>query len=180
VTDTHTRKLHQGLESYDNSSVDTHELPEWHKWMRTTRDRNVSKAKEHINTRQDCTLGEEVDQEEKHTNTPNPDQKNNNIGGTICAFWLKGNCRNGANCKFLHEKIPGKYPECPHGINCTRINNGCPYKHSKILQKECHAYNLGYCPNGKNCKDLHVEKELCINYLPYSTLSRPQRVEPPF
>ena len=105
-----------------------------------------------------------MDVDEKHTNTPNQEQKYNNTGGQICAFWLKGNCRNGSNCKFLHGK-QGKYPECPYGMNCTRQNNGCPYKHTKIQQKECHAYNLGYCPNGKNCKDLHVEKDLCINYL---------------
>ena len=94
-------------------------------------------------------------------------QKNNNIGTTVCFYWLKNNhqCKNGDNCKFLHQDIREKYPECPYGINCTRKNNNCPFKHTVKPPKECHAYNLGYCPNGKNCKDLHVEKDLCINYL---------------
>ena len=105
-----------------------------------------------------------METEEKNNNQIS-EQKNNNIGGTVCAFFLKGNCKNGANCKFLHERIPGRTPECPHGINCTRQNNGCPFKHSKIPQKECHAYNSGYCPLGKNCKDLHIERDLCLNYL---------------
>ncbi len=101
----------------------------------------------------------------KNTNTQTQEQKNNVIGGLVCTFWLKGICKNGSNCKFLHEKIPEKYPECPHGMNCIKINNGCPFKHTVKLQKECHAYNAGYCPLGKNCKDLHKERDLCLNYL---------------
>ena len=101
----------------------------------------------------------------KNTNAQAQEPKNNVIGGLVCTFWLKGICKNGSNCKFLHEKIPEKYPECPHGMNCIKINNGCPFKHTVKLQKECHAYNAGYCPLGKNCKDLHKERDLCLNYL---------------
>ena len=106
----------------------------------------------------------EVD--EKNNIIQTPEKKNNNIGTTVCYYWLKtkGNCRN-ANCKFLHQDVPEKYPECPHGINCTKQNAGCIFKHTRKTQKECHAYNSGYCPYGKSCKDLHIERDLCINYL---------------
>ena len=106
-------------------------------------------------------------EDKNNQNTQTNKQKNNNIGTTVCYYWIKtkGNCKNGENCKFLHENILEKYPECQYGINCTRQNSNCPFKHTRKPQKECHAYNNGYCPLGKNCKDLHVEKDLCLNYL---------------
>ena len=50
-----------------------------------------------------------------------------------------------------------------NGINCNKP--GCPLKHNKKEQKECHAYNSGYCPHGKQCRDCHNQKEICLNYL---------------
>ena len=101
----------------------------------------------------------------KNLTTQVKEQKNNNIGSKVCSFWLKGICKNGANCTFLHERIEEKIPECPHGMNCIKLNNGCPFKHTVKIQKECHAYNAGYCPLGKNCKDLHKKRDICLNYL---------------
>ena len=106
--------------------------------------------------------------DEKYTNSNNNQartDKSKSVSGTVCAFWLKGSCKNGNNCKFLHEKNPDKYPECPYGINCTRQNIDCLFKHTKKTPKECHAYNSGYCSHGKNCKDLHKEQNICLNYL---------------
>ena len=108
----------------------------------------------------------EID-DKNNQNGPSQDQKNSNIGTTVCYYWLKtgGKCKYDKNCKFLHQDDPERYPECPHGINCTKQNMGCNLKHTRKPQKECHAYNAGYCPLGKNCKDLHVVKDLCLNYL---------------
>ena len=106
--------------------------------------------------------------DEKYINNNNSQSKTDkskSVSGTVCAFWLKGSCKNGNNCEFLHEKNPNKYPECPHGINCTRQGIDCPFKHTKKAPKECHSYNLGYCSHGKQCKDLHNEKNICLNYL---------------
>ena len=89
--------------------------------------------------------------------------KSKSVNGVVCSFWLKNSCKYGASCKYLHEDIPEKYPECEHGINCTKP--GCPFKHTKKAQKECHAYNSGYCSHGKLCKDLHKEQNICLNYL---------------
>ena len=80
---------------------------------------------------------------------------------TVCYFWLNNQCKNGDNCNFLHEDIPEKYPECPHGTNCN--NKGCRLKHKK--EKECHSYNSGYCPKGKQCRECHNQKDICLNYL---------------
>ena len=97
-------------------------------------------------------------------NTQTQTDKSKSVNGTVCIFWLKGQCKNGDNCNYLHEDIPDKYPECPYGINCTK-QPGCPFKHIKREQKECHAYNSGYCSHGKQCKDLHNRKNICLNYL---------------
>lgn len=93
-----------------------------------------------------------MDIDEKLQNNQIQEQKNNNVSGTNCTFYLKGICRNGAACKFLH-------PEGQQGKQILESAN----KYQK--RKECHAYNSGYCPLGKNCKDLHVERNICINYL---------------
>ena len=99
--------------------------------------------------------------------TKNPPAKVNKSkpvnGTTVCYFWLNNLCKNGDNCNFLHEDIPEKYPECPHGENCNK--QGCKLKHIKKEQKECHAYNSGYCSHGKQCRDCHNQKEICLNYL---------------
>ena len=107
------------------------------------------------------------DLDEKYTNSNNQvkTDKSKSVNGVVCSFWLKNACKYGSSCKYLHEDIPEKYPECEHGINCTKINSGCPFKHTKKSQKECHNYNAGYCAHGKQCKDLHNEQNICLNYL---------------
>ena len=103
--------------------------------------------------------------DEKYTNTNNQikNDKPKNKYSIVCSYWLKGSCKNGNNCNYLHEDNPDKYPECPHGLNCKTEN--CNLKHSKRVPKECHAYNAGYCPKGKQCKDSHKEQKICLNYL---------------
>ena len=98
---------------------------------------------------------------EKHLQTKN--DKSKSINEVVCYYWLTSNCKNGDNCTFLHEDIPEKYPECKNGIKCSKP--GCLFKHIKREQKECHAYNSGYCSFGKQCKDLHNQKNICLNYL---------------
>ena len=90
--------------------------------------------------------------------------KSKSVNSVVCLYWLKGLCKNGNNCNYLHEAIPEKLPECPHGINCTK-QGCCPLKHIKKEQKECHSYSSGYCPYGKKCKDFHKQKDICLNYL---------------
>ena len=104
----------------------------------------------------------ELDQKYGNTTQVKTD-KSKSINSVVCLHWLKGSCKNGNNCTFLHEHIPEKYPECQHGVNCTK--QGCPFKHIKKEQKECHSYNSGYCPYGKKCKDYHKPKDICLNYL---------------
>ena len=106
------------------------------------------------------------DIDEKLNNNQNKtSNKSKPVRDEVCRFYLKGNCKNKDNCPFLHENNPDKYPECPHGLNCKGRGIDCPFKHTKKLPKECHAYSNGYCPNGKFCKDLHNEQNICLNYL---------------
>ena len=95
----------------------------------------------------------------------NKPEKSKPINSTVCMYWLTGQCKNDTNCKFLHENIPERYPECPHGINCTKKDKGCIFKHTVKAQKECNSYKQGYCVHGKQCKNSHIQQELCLNYL---------------
>ena len=97
-------------------------------------------------------------------NPPAKVNKSKAVNATIvCSFWLNNSCKNGDNCNYLHEDIPEKYPECQYGVNCNKP--GCRLKHTKKELKECHAYNSGYCSHGKQCRDCHNQKEICLNYL---------------
>ena len=100
----------------------------------------------------------ELDQKYGNINQVKTD-KSKSVNSVVCLYWLKGLCKNGNNCNYLHEAIPEKYPECPHGINCTK--QGCILKHIKKEQKECHAYNSGYCPYGKNVK-IYINKKIFV------------------
>ena len=77
------------------------------------------------------------DLDEKYTNSNNQvkTDKSKSVNGVVCSFWLKNACKYGSSCKYLHEDIPEKYPECEHGINCTKINSGCPFNIQKNLKK---------------------------------------------
>jgi cleavage and polyadenylation specificity factor subunit 4 len=85
------------------------------------------------------------------------------LGGTVCRYWLEKRCKKGEACEYLHENVIDKLPECPNGLSCPRIRD-CPFKHTPRVVKECQFYMNGYCKDGKNCKSLHVKRELCLNY----------------
>ena len=90
-----------------------------------------------------------MEADKKNENNQTGEQKDNAAGGSVCVFWLKGNCKNGDNCEFLHEKISEKLPECPQGIFCTKINVGCPFKHTLKLKKENEV--IYFCLNNLQC-----------------------------
>ncbi|XP_065846613.1 cleavage and polyadenylation specificity factor subunit 4-like isoform X2 [Oscarella lobularis] len=86
----------------------------------------------------------------------------------VCKHWLRGLCKKGDLCEFLHEYDMTKMPECyffsKYGV-CN--NKDCPYQHidpkSKI--KDCPWYDRGFCKHGQSCRNRHVRRVLCVNYL---------------
>lgn len=107
----------------------------------------------------------------------------------VCKHWLRGLCKKGDQCEFLHEFDMTKMPECYFYSRFNACHNKeCPFLHidpeSKI--KDCPWYDRGFCrrkwtsqlrayrilklfflllSDGPNCRHRHVRRVLCTNYL---------------
>lgn len=86
----------------------------------------------------------------------------------VCKHWLRGLCKKGDQCEFLHEYDMTKMPECYFYSRFNACHNKeCPFLHidpeSKI--KDCPWYDRGFCRHGPHCRHRHVRRVLCFNYL---------------
>ncbi|TPX35218.1 hypothetical protein SmJEL517_g02320 [Synchytrium microbalum] len=86
----------------------------------------------------------------------------------VCKHWLRGLCKKGDLCEFLHEFNLKKMPECwffQRLGECT--NPECQYLHidPATKMKECTWYSRGFCIHGPQCRGKHVRKGVCQNYL---------------
>ncbi|XP_066917372.1 cleavage and polyadenylation specificity factor subunit 4-like [Clytia hemisphaerica] len=86
----------------------------------------------------------------------------------VCKHWLRGLCKKGDDCEFLHKYDMEKMPECYFYIKYGQCSNKeCPFLHlnpeDKI--KDCPWYDRGFCKHGPNCKNRHVRRVMCVNYL---------------
>ncbi|CAD7088470.1 unnamed protein product [Hermetia illucens] len=86
----------------------------------------------------------------------------------VCKHWLRGLCKKGDQCEFLHEYDMTKMPECYFYSRFNACHNKeCPFLHidpeSKI--KDCPWYDRGFCRHGPHCRHRHVRRVLCNNYL---------------
>ncbi|KAL3117857.1 hypothetical protein niasHT_006289 [Heterodera trifolii] len=86
----------------------------------------------------------------------------------VCKHWLRGLCKKGDQCEFLHEYDLSRMPECfffSKYLACS--NRECPFRHidpeSKI--KDCPWYDRGFCRHGPFCKNRHRRRVLCQFYL---------------
>ncbi|XP_044735029.1 cleavage and polyadenylation specificity factor subunit 4 [Chrysoperla carnea] len=86
----------------------------------------------------------------------------------VCKHWLRGLCKKGDQCEFLHEYDMTKMPECYFYSRFNACHNKeCPFLHidpeSKI--KDCPWYDRGFCRHGPHCRHRHVRRVLCMNYI---------------
>lgn len=87
----------------------------------------------------------------------------------VCKHWLRGLCKKGEACEFLHEYNLRKMPECQffskNGF-CTQSPD-CLYLHIDPLTKisPCPNYERGFCKLGPDCNKRHVRKVMCPRYL---------------
>lgn len=86
----------------------------------------------------------------------------------VCKHWLRGLCKKGDECEFLHEYDMSKMPECYFYSKYSQCGNKeCEFLHldkeSKII--DCPWYDRGFCRHGPNCKNRHLKKVICQNYL---------------
>ncbi|EJW01267.1 hypothetical protein EDEG_00528 [Edhazardia aedis USNM 41457] len=84
----------------------------------------------------------------------------------VCKHWLRGLCKKGRECEFLHEYDLKRMPECwffsKYG-ECA--NNECYFLHvDPNKAKECAWYKRGFCRNGNYCRNKHVKGKMCAHY----------------
>jgi cleavage and polyadenylation specificity factor subunit 4 len=105
---------------------------------------------------------------------------------TVCKHWLRGLCKKGDACEFLHEYNLRRMPECWWFAKYGYCSAGdeCLYAHPKERRIECPDYNRGFCKlgmydslpviwnvsrrrlyRGPVCPRKHVRKVACQNYL---------------
>lgn len=72
---------------------------------------------------------------------------------TVCKHWLRGLCKKGDSCDYLHEYDLRRMPECRFFATFGFCNNGdeCLYLHvdPKAKIRECENYRRGFCPKGE-------------------------------
>ncbi|KAK0632064.1 hypothetical protein B0T14DRAFT_597600 [Immersiella caudata] len=111
---------------------------------------------------------------ERHVSAPtssdgsNP-SKHGGYGSLVCKHWLRGLCKKGESCEFLHEYNLRKMPECNFFVRNGYCSNGdeCLYLHIDPQSRlpPCPHYDRGFCPLGPRCDKKHVRRALCVYYL---------------
>ncbi|GAA99207.1 uncharacterized protein L969DRAFT_86418 [Mixia osmundae IAM 14324] len=100
---------------------------------------------------------------------PMPAEGRGALSKTICKHWLKGLCKKGPGCEFLHELNMRKMPECWFFTQFRFCASGddCMYLHLVEAErlKDCEAYTRGFCHLGPSCPDKHSRKTACPSYL---------------
>lgn len=68
----------------------------------------------------------------------------------VCKHWLRGLCKKGENCEFLHEYNLRRMPECWWFAKYGYCASGdeCLYVHPKERKTECPDYKRGFCKLG--------------------------------
>lgn len=73
---------------------------------------------------------------------------------TVCKHWLRGLCKKGDQCDYLHEYDLRRIPECRFYATFGFCNSGddCLYLHvdKAVKRRECENYRRGFCPKGKS------------------------------
>lgn len=115
-------------------------------------------CKEFLSTSQ-CALGSSCPL--RHTTVlspinflpPNAIPTTSSHGKTVCKHWLRGLCKKGNNCEFMHEYHLRKMPECWFFAKYGFCSNGdeCMYLHvtEDMRIRECPQYRKGFCRLGE-------------------------------
>lgn len=87
---------------------------------------------------------------------------------TVCKHWLRGLCKKGNSCEFLHEYNLRTMPECWFFGKYGFCSNGdeCMYLHvdERMRVLECMDFRRGFCPKGISSHLNHSPS--CLNHNP--------------
>ncbi|KAK4049590.1 RNA-binding component of cleavage and polyadenylation factor [Microbotryomycetes sp. JL201] len=88
---------------------------------------------------------------------------------TVCKHWLRGLCKKGKKCDFMHEYNLRKMPECWFFAKYGFCSNGdeCMYLHvtDDMRVRECPQYRKGFCRKGPDCPLKHIRQVICTDYV---------------
>ncbi|EGG05915.1 uncharacterized protein MELLADRAFT_29924, partial [Melampsora larici-populina 98AG31] len=88
---------------------------------------------------------------------------------TVCKHWLRGLCKKGNSCEFLHEYNLRTMPECWFFGKYGFCSNGdeCMYLHvdERMRVLECMDYRRGFCSKGPTCSQKHIRRPICQSYI---------------
>ncbi len=123
-----------------------------------------------------CPLGTACPQRHVPLFQPPQSSASHNRDGqkrTVCKHWLRGLCKKGDGCDYLHEYDMRTMPECRFYATfgyCDAAAGGereCLYLHrdAKTKRRECELYRRGFCPKGPACAKKHVRRILCPRYV---------------
>ncbi|NWU67561.1 CPSF4 factor, partial [Pterocles burchelli] len=93
------------------------------------------------------------------------------VGGertAVCRRWLRGLCKKGDGCEFLHGTKAARMPQCcfySQFGGCSRED--CPFPHTDATAGTagCPWYDRGFCRHGPLCRYKHTRRVMCANYL---------------
>ncbi|XP_041881463.1 putative cleavage and polyadenylation specificity factor subunit 4-like protein, partial [Corvus kubaryi] len=86
----------------------------------------------------------------------------------VCKHWLRGLCKRGDGCDFLHDYDATRMPECYFYSKFGECSNqDCPFLHAGATASAvgCPWYDRGFCRHGPLCKYKHTRRVMCANYL---------------
>ncbi|KAI5292353.1 RNA-binding component of cleavage and polyadenylation factor [Ascosphaera atra] len=90
-------------------------------------------------------------------------------GTLVCKHFLKGLCKKGIKCEYLHEYNLRRMPECQAFARSGYCPSGdeCLLQHipSDAKALPCEHYERGFCQLGPLCAKKHVRRVLCEFYL---------------
>ncbi|NXN01392.1 CPSF4 factor, partial [Sylvia borin] len=87
----------------------------------------------------------------------------------VCKHWLRGLCKRGDGCDFLHDYDASRTRECYFYSKFGECGDkDCPFLHVAAPAASpagCPWYERGFCRHGPLCKYKHTRREMCANYL---------------
>ncbi|NWU19279.1 CPSF4 factor, partial [Dyaphorophyia castanea] len=86
----------------------------------------------------------------------------------VCKHWLRGLCKRGDGCDFLHDYDAARMPECYFYSKFGECGDtDCPFLHVDATASTvgCPWYDRGFCRHGPLCKYKHTRRVMCANYL---------------
>ena len=86
----------------------------------------------------------------------------------VCKHYLRGLCKKGDCCDFVHQYDLSRMPTCQFFLAYGECGNpDCNFLHVKqdAEEEDCDDYTHGFCPLGVKCERTHKRAVVCAAWL---------------